>query len=74
MDWPSQSPDLALLEHTWEDVHSGYKGEKRGRATDSVIPLRGLPYRSYDCYSISRFFLVNRDPYGKIEKITLWVQ
>ena len=52
-----------------------YKREKRGRATDSVIPLRGLPCLSYDCYFISRLFLlVNRDPYGKIEKITLWVQ
>ena len=51
-----------------------YKREKRGRDTDSVIPLRGLPCLSYDCYFISRFFLVNRDPYGKIEKITLWVQ
>ena len=47
-----------------------YKREKRGRATDSVIPLRGLHCLSYDCYLISRFFLVNRDPYGKIEKIT----
>ena len=51
-----------------------YRREKRGRVTDSVIPLRDLPCLSYDCYFISRFFLVNRDPYGKIEKITLWVQ
>ena len=42
--------------------------EKRGRVTDSVIPLRDLPCPSYDCYFISRFFLANRDPYGKIEK------
>ena len=49
-----------------------YKREKRGRATDSVIPLRGLPCLSYGCYFISRFFLVNRDPYGNIEKIILW--
>ena len=47
----------------------GYKREKRGRATDSVIPLRDLPCPSYNCYFISRFFLVNRDPYGKIEKL-----
>ena len=47
-----------------------YKREKRGRVTDSVIPLRGLPCLSYDCYFISRFFLANRDPYGKIEKFT----
>ena len=47
---------------------------KRGRITDSVIPLRGLSCLSYDCYFISRFFLVNRDSYGKIEKITFWVQ
>ena len=33
-----------------------YKREKRGRATDSVIPLRGLPCLSYDCYFSSRFF------------------
>ena len=46
------------------------RGKKRGRATDSVIPLRGLPCLSYDCYFISRFFLVNRDPHGKIEKFT----
>ena len=51
-----------------------YKREKRGRVSDSVIPLRGLPCLSYDCYFISRFFLVNRDPYGKIEKSLLWVQ
>ena len=51
-----------------------HKREKRGRATDSVIPLRGLPCLSCDCYFISRFFLANRDPYGKIEKFTLWVQ
>ena len=51
-----------------------YKIEKRGRATDSVIPLRDLPCLSYGCYFISRFFLVNRDPCGKIEKFTLWVQ
>ena len=50
-----------------------YKREKRGRA-NSVIPLRGLPCLSYDCCFISRFFLVNRDPDGKFEKITLWVQ
>ena len=43
---------------------------KRGRATDSVLPLRDLPCPSYGCYFISRIFLVNRDPYGKIEKIT----
>ena len=49
-----------------------YKREKRGRDTDS--PLRGLPCLSYDCCFISRFFLVNRDPCGKIEKFTLWVQ
>ena len=47
-----------------------YKREKRGRATDSVIPLKGLPCLSYDCCFISRFFLENRDPYGKIEKLT----
>ena len=46
----------------------GYQREKRGRATDSVTPLRDLSYLSHDCYFISRFFLVNRDPYGKIEK------
>ena len=40
----------------------GYKRGKRGRDTDSVIPLRDLHYLSYDCYFISRFFLVNRDP------------
>ena len=51
-----------------------YKREKRGRDTDSVIPLRGLPCLSYDCCFISRFFLVNRDPCEKIEKFTLWVQ
>ena len=34
-----------------------YKREKRGRATDSVIPLRDLPRLSYDWYFISRFFL-----------------
>ena len=51
-----------------------YKREKRWRVTDSVIPLRDLPCLSYDCYFISRFFLVNRDPDGKIEKFTLWVQ
>ena len=34
-----------------------YKREKRGRATDSVIPLRGLPCLSYDCYSSLDFFL-----------------
>ena len=51
-----------------------YKRENRGRATDSVIPLRGLPCLSYDCCFISRFFLVNRDPCEKIEKFTLWVQ
>ena len=45
-----------------------YKREKRGRATDSVIPLMDLPCLSYDCYFIPRFFLVNRDPHGKIEK------
>ena len=45
-----------------------YKREKRGRVTDSAIPLRALPCLSYDCYFISRFFLVNRDPYGKMEK------
>ena len=48
-----------------------YRREKRGRATGSVIPLRGLLCLSCNCYFISRFFLVNRDPYGKIEKITL---
>ena len=46
----------------------GYEREKRGRATESVLPLRDLPCLSYDCYFISRFFLVDRDPYGKIEK------
>ena len=51
-----------------------YKRGKRGRATDSIIPLRGLPCLSYDCYFISRFFLVNRDPHGKMETFTLWVQ
>ena len=51
-----------------------YKREKRGRDIGSVIPLRDLPCLSYDCYFISQFFLVNRDPYGKIEKFTLWVQ
>ena len=51
-----------------------YKREKRGRATDRVIPLRDLPCLSYDCYFISRFFLVNRDTYGKIEKSLSWVQ
>ena len=51
-----------------------YKREKRGRVTDSVIPLMDLPCLSCDCYFISRFFLVDRDPYGKIEKFTLWVQ
>ena len=51
-----------------------YKREKRGRVSNSVIPLRGLPCLSYDCCFISRFFLVNRDPCEKIEKITLWVQ
>ena len=51
-----------------------YKREKRGRDIDSVIPLRGLPCLSYDCCFISRFFLVNRDPHGKIEKFTLWAQ
>ena len=50
-----------------------YRREKRGRVTDSVIPLKGLPCLSYDCYFIS-IFLVDRDPYGKIEKLTLWVQ
>ena len=44
--------------------------EKERRATDSVIPLKGLPCLSYDCYFISRIFLVNRYPYGKMEKIT----
>ena len=44
-----------------------YKREKRGRATDSVIPLRGLPCLSYDCCFISRFFLVNRDPAKKLK-------
>ena len=34
-----------------------YKRDKRGRDTDSVIPLRGLPCLSCDCYFISRFFL-----------------
>ena len=52
----------------------GYRRKKRGRATDSVIPLGALPCLSYDCYLISRFFLVNRDPCEKIEKFTLWVQ
>ena len=33
-----------------------YKREKRGRVTDSVIPLRDLPCLGYDCYCISRFF------------------
>ena len=51
-----------------------YKREKRGRDTGSVIPLMDLPCLSYDCYFIPRFFLVNRDPHGKFEKITLWVQ
>ena len=51
-----------------------YKREKRGRATYNVIPLRGLPYLSYDCYFISRFFLVNRDPHGKLKNSLLWVQ
>ena len=51
-----------------------YRREKRGRATGSVIPLRGLPCLSYDFYFISRFFLVNRDPYGNIEQSLLWVQ
>ena len=51
-----------------------YKREKRGIATDSVIPLRDLPCLSCDCCFISRFFLVSRDPCGKIEKFTLWVQ
>ena len=49
-----------------------YKREKRGRAIYSATPLRDLPCLSYDCYFISRFFLVNRDPYGNIEKIILW--
>ena len=34
-----------------------YKREKRGRATDSVIPLRDLPCLSYDCISSLNFFL-----------------
>ena len=51
-----------------------YRWEKGGRVSGSVIPLRGLPCLGYDCYFISRFFLLNRDPYGKIEKFTLWVQ
>ena len=51
-----------------------YKREKRGRATGSVIPLRHLPCLSYDCYFISRFFLVNRDLMEKLKKSTLWVQ
>ena len=45
-----------------------YKREKRGGDTGSVIPLVDLPCLSYDCDFISRFFLVDRDPYGKIEK------
>ena len=44
-----------------------YKREKRGRDTGSVIPLRDLPCRSYDCYFISRLFLVNRDSCGKLK-------
>ena len=51
-----------------------YKREKRERVTGSVIPLRDLPCLSYDCCFISRIVLVNREPYGKIEKFTLWVQ
>ena len=51
-----------------------YKREKRGRATCSVIPLRGLPCLSYDGYFIPRFFLVNRTPMGKLKKSLLWVQ
>ena len=45
-----------------------YRREKRGRVSDSVIPLRDLPCLSYDCYFISRFFLVNRDPMEKLKK------
>ena len=48
-----------------------YKREKRGRDTDSVIPLRGLPCLSYDCCFISRLFLVNRDPIEKLKKSLL---
>ena len=48
--------------------------EKRGRATDSVIPLKALSCLSYGCYFISRFFLVNRDPMEKLKKALLWVQ
>ena len=44
-----------------------YKREKRGRATESVISLKALSCLSYDCYFISRFFLVNKDPYGKLK-------
>ena len=51
-----------------------YKREKRGRATDSVIPLRGLPCLSYDCCFISQSFLVNRDPMEKLKQSLLWVQ
>ena len=47
-----------------------YRREKRRRVSGSVIPLRDLPCLSYDCCVISRFFLVNRDPYGKMEKFT----
>ena len=45
-----------------------YRREKRRRDTDSVIPLKGLPLLLL--FHLSIFFLVNRDPYGKIEKTT----
>ena len=40
-----------------------YRREKRG----SQIMLRDLLCLCYDCYFISRLFLVNRGPYGKFE-------
>ena len=48
-----------------------YKREKRGRVTDSAIPPKGLPCLSYDCYFISRFFLVNT-PMEKLKKSLFW--
>ena len=41
--------------------------EKREGEPQIVSFLRGLPCLSYDCYFISRFFLVNRDPMEKLK-------